>query len=130
MTLQDEPGKWVPEPVDPFCLEKNEDGIFQQIRNDQMCDGVSDCPDGEDEDGRLAICGKPVTENGCCAEIDVNWSGSKCFVDGTHNGRDRYQCMEFSEFRWEPCCGWFFTDYAGNWGYFAMGNAETQERVK
>ena len=133
ISLEDEPQKFAEEPYTPYCLTKDINGELKAITEANFCDGVADCPEGEDEDGRLAICNQPTTESGCCAEIKVNWSGATCYALDTYRGKDRYFCREYypngvdfitRELRWEPYHGWFYTDFVGNWGYFAVGNWE------
>ena len=42
----------------------------REIFRDRLCDGISDCPRGQDETGKMGTCKKPqLTKKGCCDTI-------------------------------------------------------------
>ena len=74
------------------CITPDAAGVYKKVFADRICDGKSDCPDGEDEDGRMGECidAQPKTVNGCCSHLVVY--GFSCPAVGTFGGRDYYQC--------------------------------------
>ena len=68
-------------------------GFTRPIFLDKLCDGVPDCPEGEDE-GKITECnfdGEP-TPNGCCAFPIIEEMGVtiKCVFTGNSNDSGQF----------------------------------------
>ena len=75
------------------CTKRDLLGYKRKVFTDRICDGVGDCPQGEDETGQLHQCKyAEQTENGCCKDLLFNGE-ERCSADGTtYNGRDVFSC--------------------------------------
>ena len=69
-------------------------GFTRPIFLDKLCDGVPDCPEGEDE-GKIAKCNfaGEATPNGCCAFPIIEEMGVtiECAYTGNSNDSGKFQ---------------------------------------
>ena len=89
------------------CTSQDEVGATRKVFTSRLCDGISDCPNGEDE-GDLAVCKEiaPRTPNGCCGAVVRG--GQTC----THNPDYSYGDRE--TFACEDGTGVMFVPWASN----------------
>jgi len=75
------------------CKSKDQFGFKRKVFSDRICDGIGDCPQGEDETGHFGECNSGgVTPNGCCNSLRFNVD-DVCTADGTmYNERNVFKC--------------------------------------
>lgn len=80
-----------------LCPSKGRVGMSRKIFSNRICDGIKDCPEGEDEDGTLGKCIPygVLSQNQCCQTLIAN--GEIFSRDGEFNSKDFYRSADNSD---------------------------------
>lgn len=77
------------------CKTPDLAGFIKKVFKDRICDGIIDCPGGEDENGDMGSCKNPTanekTEKGCCKKLMFHG------MEYNHVEGDQWQSVDHPE---------------------------------